>query len=110
MNQPPETGQDLASENLGSLQANLESRRAKLQRIRERGIDPYPPRFQRSCTADEAIKLFEAAETEETPENANGISVAGRVVSMRVMGRAAFLDLRDSSGVVQAMLRQNVPG
>ena len=29
---------------------------------------------------------------------------------MRVMGRAAFLDLRDASGVVQAMLRQNVLG
>ena len=97
-------------ENPGSLQANLDSRRAKLQRIRQRGIDPYPPRFQRGCTAAEAVKLFEAAEAEEAPENANGISVAGRIVSMRVMGRAAFLDLRDSSGVVQAMLRQNVLG
>ena len=98
------------SENPGGLQANLDSRRAKLQRIRQRGVDPYPPRFQRSCTANEAIKRFETAEAEETPDRASGISVAGRIVSMRVMGRAAFLDLRDSSGVVQAMLRQNVLG
>ena len=110
MSQSPETIQDESPENPGSLQANLDSRRAKLQRIRERGVDPYPPRFQRSCTADEAIRLFEAGEADESRERANGISVAGRIVSMRVMGRAAFLDLRDASGVVQAMLRQNVLG
>ena len=110
MSQSPETIQDESPENPGSLQANLDSRRAKLQRIRERGVDPYPPRFQRSCTADEAIRLFEAGEADQSPERANGISVAGRIVSMRVMGRAAFLDLRDASGVVQAMLRQNVLG
>ena len=97
-------------ENPGSLQANLDSRRAKLDRIRQRGVDPYPPRFQRSCTADEAIKLFEAAEADQASHRAAGISVAGRIVSMRVMGRAAFLDLRDASGTMQAMLRQNVLG
>ena len=110
MTEAVEITETFPEENPGSLQANLDSRRGKLDRIRERGIDPYPPRFQRSCTADEAIKLFEAAEADETPERATAVSVAGRIVSMRVMGRAAFLDLRDSSGVVQAMLRQNVLG
>ena len=98
------------SENLGSLEANLESRRAKLDRMRQRGVDPYPPRFERSCTATEAIEQFEAAESGDTPDTVENLSLAGRIVSMRVMGRAAFLDLRDASGVVQAMLRQNVLG
>ncbi|MXZ91165.1 MAG: lysine--tRNA ligase [Chloroflexi bacterium] len=97
-------------DNLSSLEANLESRRAKLERIRERGIDPYPPRFQRASTAAEAIARFEAAEAAEQPDAASGLNLAGRIVSMRVMGRAAFLDLRDASGVVQTMLRQNVLG
>ncbi len=110
MSQSPETIQDESPDNPGSLQANLDSRRAKLQRIRQRGVDPYPPRFRRSRTAEEAIVLFKDAEEDEALERAAGISVAGRIVSMRVMGRAAFLDLRDSSGVVQAMLRQNVLG
>ena len=110
MSQSPETNQDASSENPGSLQANLDSRRAKLRRIRKRGVDPYPPRFERGCTAAEAITLFEAGEVEQSPERAHGISIAGRIVSMRVMGRAAFPDLRDSSGMVQAMLRQNVLG
>ena len=96
--------------NLGSLEANLESRRAKLERIRLRGVDPYPPRFERSCTAAEAVESFEAAEAAGEAAGTETLSVAGRIASMRVMGRAAFLDLRDSSGVLQAMLRQNVLG
>ena len=102
-----------AAEHLGSLQANLESRQAKLERIRERGIDPYPPRFRRSADAAAAIAKFEADESAGiTNESASDsiIQLAGRITSMRVMGRAAFLDLRDASGVVQAMLRQNVLG
>ena len=99
-----------AQANLGSLQANLESRQAKLDHLREQGIDPYPPRFQRSCSAAEAVARFEAGEESDTPADGHNLQLAGRITSMRVMGRAAFLDLRDSSGVVQAMFRQNVLG
>ena len=102
---PPER-----EDNLGSLEANLASRRAKLSRIRERGIEPYPPRVRRDCTAAEAVARFEEAETVGQTESVAGLHLAGRIVSMRVMGRAAFLDLRDASGVVQAMFRQNVLG
>ncbi len=104
----PDAAANDTSENLGSLDANLESRRAKLSRIRQRGIDPYPPRFERTCSAAEAVARFEDAEASDDPDSVRDISVAGRVVSMRVMGRAAFLDIRDASGVVQAMLRRNV--
>ena len=108
-NQSPDNPEDQASpEALGSLEANLESRRNKLQRIRERGLDPYPPRFQRSCAASEAIARFEAAESAGEPDGLDPVSLAGRIVSLRVMGRAAFLDLRDASGPVQVMLRRNV--
>ena len=99
-----------AQANLGSRQANLESRQAKLDHLREQGIDPYPPRFQRSCSAAEAVARFEAGEESDTPADGHTLQLAGRITSMRVMGRAAFLDLRDSSGVVQAMFRQNVLG
>ena len=101
----------------------LGSRQTKLNRLRERGVDPYPPRFRRTADAAAAIAAFEAAEpvepapgvefriahpdaAVETPQH----SLAGRIMSMRVMGRAAFLDLRDGSGTVQAMLRQNLLG
>ncbi|MBM3942498.1 MAG: lysine--tRNA ligase [SAR202 cluster bacterium] len=89
----------------------LESRQAKLDRLRQRGIDPYPPRFHRTCDTAAAVARFEAEEA-KPPETSESplLSLAGRIVSMRVMGRAAFLDLQDHSGTVQALLRQNVLG
>ena len=88
----------------------LGSRNAKLVRLRERGIDPYPPRAERSCTAAEAVAAFEAGEADGASQDAGPVTVAGRITSMRVMGRAAFLDIRDGSGVIQALLRENVLG
>ena len=89
----------------------LDSRQAKLDRLRQRGIDPYPPRVERTCEAAAAIARFEAVERGDEPESAaKDLTVAGRIMSVRVMGRAAFLDLRDSSGTIQVLLRQNVLG
>jgi len=89
----------------------LASRLAKLQHLRDQGIDPYPPRLKRTCDAATAVARFEATERGEAPEStAEDLDLAGRIVSVRVMGRAAFLDLRDASGTVQALLRQNALG
>ena len=92
----------------------LTSRQVKLDRLRQGGVDPYPPRFHRTCDAATAIAQFEAAEGAsehmEAGEATLHISLAGRIMSMRTMGRAAFLDLQDASGAVQALLRQNVLG
>ena len=92
------------------------SRIAKLDRLREKGIDPYPHRYRRTADTATAVAAFieweerkEATSEQEMPP-APTHSVAGRIMSMRVMGRAAFLDLRDGSGTVQAMFRQNVLG
>ena len=86
----------------------LENRGTKLERIRANGIDPYPARFHRSYDAAAATALFEGLEKTEPPdEKLQNISLAGRITSMRTMGKAAFLDLQDSSGIIQALLRQN---
>ena len=89
----------------------LASRSSKLDRLRQHGIDPYPPRFFRTCDTATAIARFEQVERGEEPESSiQSLSLAGRIMSMRVMGRAAFLDLQDGSGNIQALLRQNVLG
>ena len=87
----------------------LGSRQAKLNRLRQRGIDPYPPRFKPTSDAATAIADFEASEGKTEPSGEEQ-ALAGRIMSLRVMGRAAFLDLRDASGTIQALLRQNVLG
>ena len=86
----------------------LENRVTKLARIRANGLDPYPARFHRTFDSATATALFEELEETDPPdERLQNVSLAGRIPSMRTMGKAAFLDLQDASGSIQALLRQN---
>jgi lysyl-tRNA synthetase class 2 len=87
----------------------VEQRKAKLERLRARGRDPYPARYQRTHTAQQAADLLAVQEKEDGAPGQE-ISVAGRVTAMRVMGKRTFIDLRDGSGKVQADLRQDILG
>ena len=86
------------------------SRLDKLQRLRDQGIDPYPPRYRRSHTNSEAVAFFEKAEASSRPgyRSRKQFAVAGRITTLRVMGKATFLDLRDGSGRLQVHLRRDV--
>ena len=96
----PERGDDL-----------LRSRRDKLERIRQRGIDPYPPRFHRSSTTQQAVDLLlEQEQAQGEGARTTSVSVAGRLMTSRIMGKAAFLDLRDGEGRIQLHLRRDVLG
>jgi lysyl-tRNA synthetase class 2 len=86
----------------------LASRQIKLNRLRQSGIDPYPPRYTRTHEAADAISEFEQCESnQQTSIEQKSVSIAGRIVSIRTMGKASFLDIRDSSCTIQTLLRQN---
>ena len=80
-------------------------RREKLEKIRSNGIDPYPARVQRTHTAKEAVELLN-----RSPDGRDSVSVAGRVMAMRRMGKASFVDLKDGSGRIQAYFKQESLG
>ena len=81
----------------------------KLERIRARGIDPYPARAERTHTSKEAISLFEASERPSDGDfRTETVTVAGRMVGFRDMGRASFADLLDGAGRIQLLFRSNV--
>ena len=87
---------------------HIASRQGKLERLRQRGIDPYPPRFFRTCDNATAASAFAAIEAGRQPESdAEGLSLAGRIVALRNMGRSAFLDIQDESGSIQVLFRRN---
>ena len=89
----------------------LRSRKDKLERLRQLGIDPFPPRFQRTSTAIEALALFQEEEKRlGEGTRTEPVSVAGRIMSLRRMGKATFLNLEDGSGKIQAHLRQDLLG
>ncbi len=82
----------------------------KLQRLRDAGVDPYPHRYDRTHTSRQAVDLLEQAEAEHDGEGearAETISVGGRIVRYRGMGRATFADIQDGEGKVQLLFRRN---
>ena len=80
-----------------------EQRRLNLATLRDAGIDPYPARCKRTHTCAEAIALLDS--TPEHEESAEVVSVVGRLMSSRIMGKAAFAHVRDGSGQVQLYAR-----
>jgi lysyl-tRNA synthetase class 2 len=80
-----------------------QQRREKLERLRGQGINPYPHRYQCSHTTQEAIVLLEQHEAGQTEEKQ--VSVAGRIMAIRRMGKSAFVDIRDGSGKIQLLFQ-----
>tara|TARA_Y100000590_G_scaffold462620_1_gene627224 strand:+ start:13597 stop:15030 length:1434 start_codon:yes stop_codon:yes gene_type:complete len=68
-------------------------------------IDPYPGNYKRTHTSKEAIDYFE--KSENTDSEADEISIAGRIMSIRDMGKAIFIDLLDGDGRIQVLFRLN---
>ena len=86
----------------------LTERREKLERLRERGIDPFPHEFG---TREEIAEVRLAHEGLASGlETGSRHRVAGRVTARRGHGKAAFLDLRDASGRIQLHAREDVLG
>ncbi len=77
----------------------------KLARLRELGIEPYPPRACYTHTAAQALAAY-APDAEQQPT----VTVAGRLLSIRIMGKSTFAHLRDGSGPIQIYLQRDVLG
>jgi len=84
-----------------------QQRRLKLERLREAGIDPYPARTQRTHRAAEAVTALQALADGAEPVS---VAVAGRLVSIRVMGKSSFAHIEDESGRLQLYLQRDLLG
>jgi lysyl-tRNA synthetase, class II len=78
----------------------------KIQRMRAAGIEPYPTRANPSHKICDAIRLFEESEGVEDAEKID-VLLAGRIRSMRVMGKIVFAHIEDGSGRAQFFFRLN---
>lgn len=95
-------------------------RRNNLQQLRDLGIDPYPAaEYPVTAWSTDIVKDFtdlpiigkdeEGNDVRETatPENSPIVSVAGRIMSKRIMGKAAFAELQDSKGRIQVYVQRD---
>jgi lysyl-tRNA synthetase class 2 len=87
----------------------IAERRAKLARLRERGI-AFPNDFRRDALAADIINAYGGKSAEALDAAAVRVKVAGRMRAKRVMGKASFAKLEDSSGALQVFLQQQALG
>jgi lysyl-tRNA synthetase class 2 len=87
----------------------IAERRAKLAKLRERGI-AFPNDFRRDALAADLLTAYAAKSAEALEAAAIKVSVAGRLRVKRVMGKASFAKLEDSSGSIQIFLQQATLG
>jgi lysyl-tRNA synthetase class 2 len=84
------------------LPEQMRVRREKLERMRARGVEPFPVSFPRTTT----IADLRATHPDLEPDTHTGdrVGITGRVVLSRVGGKLCFATLRDGTGEVQVML------
>jgi len=78
-------------------------RREKLKKLIDMGVNPYPYSFDRTHTSAEVKENFEQLENQI-------VAVAGRIMSNRRMGKAAFFHIQDQHGRIQIYLKKDVVG
>jgi lysyl-tRNA synthetase class 2 len=87
----------------------IAERRAKLERLRSRG-NAFPNDFRRDSTAEELHLAWGGHPAEWFDSHAVRVTIAGRMMAKRVMGKASFAKLKDRSGLMQVFLQQEVLG
>ncbi|MGY2001984.1 lysine--tRNA ligase [Blastococcus sp. SYSU DS1024] len=102
---PNGTGADDGGEELPE---QMRVRRAKLDRLRESGVDPYPVTVPRTTT----LTAVRAAHPELEPDTMTGerVGVTGRVIFFRNTGKLCFATLREGDAELQVMLSRDRVG
>ena len=85
-----------------------DDRRAKLERLREQGIDPFPHAYESVSPASAVHEAHSGLEDGEETDDA--YRIAGRLAARRGHGGAAFLDVVDRSGRLQVHAKRDVLG
>ncbi len=82
----------------------LQVRRSKLRDLREKGRDPYViENYTVTDFSEDIKKQFDDMEGKE-------VSIAGRIMAKRQMGKASFIDIQDKEGRIQCYVRKDAIG
>jgi lysyl-tRNA synthetase, class II len=108
---PPDTPDEALDGEADNGAAEFDERRAKMERLRAQGIDPYPPVSlpDRTLIA-QVLAAHDPGALEAGEHRELRYQIAGRLISRRVHGKTAFLDVRDLSGSIQVVVRVDALG
>ncbi|OAB43471.1 lysine--tRNA ligase [Paenibacillus antarcticus] len=85
----------------------LQIRHNKLDELRGMGLDPFGKKYNRTHHAGELVAEYDSFTNEELEEKAVQVSIAGRIMAKRGMGKAIFAQIQDLSGKIQIYVRQD---
>ncbi|MDO3681764.1 lysine--tRNA ligase [Paenibacillus ehimensis] len=83
----------------------LQIRRNKLDELRGLGIDPFGQKFERTHHAGDIFKAYEDKSKEDLEALSAEVSIAGRIMQKREMGKAGFAHIQDITGKIQIYVR-----
>lgn len=88
----------------------LQIRRGKLDELRALGVDPFGQKYERTHHAGDILKAYEDKTKEELEALGAEVSIAGRIMQKREMGKAGFAHLQDITGKIQIYVRADAVG
>ncbi len=88
----------------------LQARVQKVEELKESGINPYANNFKALNTTQQVVEKFKDKQKEEIEACEEIFSIAGRVISIRSFGKAAFIHIQDRKGLIQAYIQKNKVG
>ena len=88
----------------------FEQRQKKLQQIQELGFDPYPREFRWTDTPATLVDKYGQTPGGELEAQKREVRVAGRIVSLRLMGKAGFAHLQGAGKRLQIYVKKDVVG
>lgn len=95
---------------MGNLTEQEIIRRNKLDRYKELGIDPFGQAFDVKNKSTEIKEKYKGLTEEELQQMNITVSVAGRIMFIRKMGKASFFSIQDREGKIQIYIRKDVVG
>lgn len=88
----------------------FKDRLKKAQDLREMGVNPYPNDFKPRDFTKDITEKYDAKSKEELEEIDDTVCIAGRVMAMRSFGKAAFIQIKDNKGRIQAYVKKDIIG
>jgi lysyl-tRNA synthetase class 2 len=85
----------------------IANRQAKLDALREMGLNPYPRRFRVELSVSDARSRYDEIEAEKLEAEAPSVRLGGRLLAVRGHGKVSFADLSDGTTQIQLYLRKN---
>ena len=85
-------------------------RREKVDKLRERGLDPFGQRYDREDYALDVVEKYKDVNHDEFENMDDTAKVAGRIMFIRRMGKASFFTIKDKTGTIQIYISINDVG